>query len=60
VNTLLTIVDGEAKPLAPPDFDFTGTISLTIIATVGDDGTITELRCTSMETSWDAKLKRVS
>ncbi len=35
----------------------TGSVSLNIIATVGDDGTITSLCCTSMETSWNAQLK---
>lgn len=38
--------------------EITGRVSLNIIATVGDDGTITALRCASMETSWNAQLKQ--
>ncbi|MEI6416880.1 MAG: hypothetical protein WCO92_04095, partial [Verrucomicrobiota bacterium] len=50
----------EARPLGFPKDGhsnstgkISGSVSLNIIATVGDDGNISELRCASLNTSWD-------
>lgn len=59
-NTLFGVVDHNATPLSSRDLYPTGTISLDIVATIGDDGKITKLNCTSMETSWDIKDRNVT
>jgi len=65
-NTLLEVVKNGQNQLEVRPFSFssdddnnptgkiTGTVSLTIIATVGEDGKISKLDCTSLETSWNA------
>lgn len=68
-NTLIGIIENEksqleARPLGfPKDAEnhssgaITGGVSLTVVATIADDGKITTLRCYSFEPSWNVTSK---
>ncbi|MBX9577985.1 MAG: hypothetical protein K2W97_05875 [Chthoniobacterales bacterium] len=56
-NTLIGIVNGNATPLGSENINPQGTVSLDIVAKIGEDGKITALHCTSLETSWNIKSK---